>query len=90
MSLQDDLRRCKLGERIYPRVVEAVMISANFSSSVLKPARPIVQDAMCETAAECYFDGNTDGEFVRSRILETKDNTLKRLFGDISKLKVKR
>lgn len=64
-----------------PQIVEAVGISVNFRSALLKPAAIEVRSAMETAVNECYADGRTQVPFVRERMHEARDKTLKALFG---------
>jgi len=70
-------------ERLYPRVVEAVGISVNFRSPVLQPITPLVRGAMEDAVAEAYADKRTEPSFVRARMQEAKERTVRRLVGKI-------
>jgi len=80
-GLPDELK--PKAERIYPRIAEAVGISANFRSPILKPAQPIIQGAMGDAVEECFADGQREPAFVKARLLEAKDYTIKKLFGSL-------
>lgn len=68
-------------ERLYPRIVEGVLVSANFRSKVLKPAAAEVQDAMCKAVEDCYANGDTDPELVRRQMKQAQQQAMKQLFG---------
>lgn len=84
-GLPDELK--PKAERIYPRIAEAVGVSANFRSPILKPAQPIVQGAMSDAVLECFADRRTEPAFVKSRMLEAKDFAIRKLFGSLSWVK---
>ena len=67
--------------RLYPAVVEAVGFSVNFRSSILAPAAAEVQSAVTAVIEDCYANGDKDPELVRARMLDTKDATIRKLFG---------
>jgi hypothetical protein len=64
-----------------PRIAEAVGISVNFHSVLLKPAALEVRTAMENAVNECYADGKTQVPVVQRHMLEARDKTLKALFG---------
>ena len=82
-QLPDRLR--PRAERLYPRIVEAVGVSINFRSPILKPAQPIIERAMCDAIEECYADKRTQIKFIRVRMAETKYKTIKQLFGSFAR-----
>lgn len=80
-GLPDDL--LPKAERLYPRIVESVGISANFRSPILKPAKPLIEGAMSAAVEECYADRRTEPAFVKARILEAKEHAIRKLFGSL-------
>lgn len=84
-GLPDDLK--PRAERLYPRIVDAVGISANFRSPLLRPAQPIVQGAMSDAVEECYAEGRPEPGFVKARMIDAKDRTIRHLFGSLLRLK---
>ncbi len=67
-------------ERLYPVVVEAVLVSANTNSPLLKPAMKLVQQAMSDAVEEAAADGKlSDSPFVRRRIQEARVRTMDQL-----------
>lgn len=67
-------------ERLYPVVQEAVLISANTNSQVLKPAMAEVQQAMSDAVLEAEADGRlSDSSFVRSRIQAARSRAIRQL-----------
>lgn len=78
-GLPDELK--PRAERIYPRVVEAVGISVNARSEMLKPLAREVERAMADAVEEAYADGRTDPGFIKSRMAEVKDRTWRQLMG---------
>lgn len=78
-GLPDPLR--PLAERLYPRIVTAVGISLNTSSSWLKPALPLVRGAMERSVMETMGDGVTDPVVIKRRMFEAKDKEQTKLFG---------
>ncbi len=78
-QLPDELR--PRAERLYPRVVEAVGISVNATSPILKPATKIIERAMSDAVAAAFADGITAPEFLRARMAEARGRELVKLFG---------
>lgn len=72
-----------LAEYERPRIAEGVGISVNFHSALMKPAAIEVRGAMETAVNECYADGRTQVPFVRERMHEARDKTLKALFGRV-------
>lgn len=68
-------------ERIYPRVVEGVGISVNFRSPILQPIASLVRGAMEDAVSEAYADNNTEPSFVRARMQEARETTVRKLVG---------
>jgi hypothetical protein len=78
-QLPDHLK--PMAERLYPRIAEGVFVSINTNSPLLKPAAAEVQKAVCDVVEDCYANGDTDPVLVRSRILDARASTFKRLLG---------
>jgi hypothetical protein len=76
-GLPDALR--PRAERMYPQVADAVGISANSTSKLLRPIMEHVQVAMADAVRECYADKRTEPPFVRARMHEAKVRTIKKL-----------
>lgn len=70
-GLPDELK--PRAERIYPRVVEAVGVSVNTKSALLRPVARGIQAAMLDAVAECYADRRTDPVFVKARMAEARE-----------------
>lgn len=68
-------------ERMYPRVVQAVGISCNAQSPIMKPIVPLVQRAMEDVVQDCFANGDTDPTLVKNRMLEARTLEVKRLTG---------
>jgi hypothetical protein len=68
---------------MYPVRASSVGISVNFKSPYLKPAGVIVRGAMENAVLDAYADGRKDPAFVKARMAEAKDKTLKQLFGHL-------
>ncbi len=66
-------------QKLYPVIVEAVGVSVNFGSSLLKPAAAIVQRAMCDAVEEAYADGRREPAFVKRRMAIAKRRAFKQL-----------
>lgn len=83
-GLPDELK--PRAERIYPTVAEAVMISVGAKSELMKPAVPIVRGAMEDAVNQALADGKMgDPVFVRARIQEARQQTIRELFGSLMK-----
>lgn len=78
-GLPDELK--PRAERIYPRVVEAVGISVNARSEMLKPLARQVERAMADAVEEAFADGRTDPGFIKARMAEVKARTWRQLMG---------
>lgn len=81
-SLPDALRPS--AERMYPRVVEGVGISVNFRNPILKPLNEPVRRSMEDAVSEAYADGNTEPSFVKVRMAEAREITVRKLVGNLS------
>jgi hypothetical protein len=68
-------------ERIYSKVVEAVGISVNFSSPLLKPIAEPVRKAMEDAVNDCYANGDRDPALIRQRMMEARGQVIKKLVG---------
>lgn len=68
-------------ERVYPRVVEAVGISCNATSSLFRPITGIIQGAMSDAVLECYADGERQPEIVKGKMMEARRKTISNLLG---------
>lgn len=79
-QLPDELR--PRAERLHPRIVEAVFISANTNSALLKPVAKLAQGAMCDAVEDIYADKTSpDPLLVRREIQRARDRTFKQLLG---------
>lgn len=77
--LPDELR--PRAERLYPRVVEGVGISVNMRSPILRPAAKIIERSMADAVEDAYASGRTEPEFVRARMMEAREKSMRQLFG---------
>lgn len=69
-------------ERMFPVVVEGVGIFVRPSSNeYFRPAQLEVRGAMEDAINDAYAEGCTDPEFVKARMAEAKDKTMRQLFG---------
>ncbi len=71
----------KLPDDLKPTIAEAVGISVNFRSAVLKPAALEVRGAMEHAVEDCYANGDTDVATVQRQMAEARDKTMKALVG---------
>lgn len=81
-ALSDELKPS--AERMYPRVVEGVGISVNSKNPIMKPINRIVRGAMSDAVEDAYADKKTDPVFVRARMFEARDKTVKQLIGRLA------
>lgn len=69
-------------ERMYPRVASAAGFAWSSSSEILRPAKPIVDRAVGDRVEDLFANGDGDKtELVRREMIDTKNRTLKHLFG---------
>ena len=75
-------------ERMYPRVAAAAGFAWNSSSAILRPAKPYVDRAVGDRVEELFANGDGGNtELVKREMIDTKNRTLKHLFGAIGALK---
>lgn len=77
-GLPDELKPS--AERLYPRVVEAVLISV-LNRKGMEQAKPIVEAEIAEVVADAYASGRTDPGYVSGLISDTKARSIRSLFG---------
>lgn len=81
-GLPDRLR--PMVERLYPRVVEAVVVSATASTELFKPVAPMIQNAMQAVAQDAYAsDKPVDHVRLRADLREARVATINKLFGRV-------
>jgi len=68
-------------ERMYPKVVDAVGIAVSSMSEAMEPVIPIIRGAMENVVLEHYADGVKNPEILKPRMLEARDQAIKKLFG---------
>ena len=68
-------------ERMYPKVVEAVMVAVEFRSKYLRAAALEVRGEINKAIEDCYASGDTDPALVRKQMDEARVKTMKALFG---------
>ena len=78
-QLPDNLK--PKAERIYPRVVEGVVVSVNFRSAYLQTAADEVRASINDAIEDCYAERKTDAVFVRRQMDAARHRTMKALFG---------
>lgn len=78
-QLPDNMR--PKAERWYPTVVEAVGISVNAKSELLKPIVPLLRSEMENSVLETMADGVKDPSIIKARMLEAKSSAARRLVG---------
>ena len=62
---------------MYPKIVTAVGVSVNSFSEAGLPLAKAIERAMSDAVAECYADGMTDPEYVKTRMNEARERLLK-------------
>lgn len=79
-QLPDNLK--PRAERLYPRVVSAVMIANKVTNQYFAPAAAEVQTAMEHAVLDAQAEGRLeDSVFVHARMMEARDRTYRQLFG---------
>jgi hypothetical protein len=68
-------------ERIYPQIVDGVGIAVKAGSDLFKPVVGIIRGAMSDAVLECYADNRKEPEFVKARMKDAKDKTIRKLLG---------
>lgn len=79
-GLPDELR--PRAERMYPSISEGVGYAMKTSSPLFRPIVPLITRAVSDAILECYSDKKTDPPFVRSRMKEAREITIKKLLGN--------
>jgi hypothetical protein len=77
--LPDDLKPA--AERMYPERRESVGISVNTNHEILKPLMRPVREAMEGAVLEAYADRKTEPDYLKARMMEARQRTLKKLTG---------
>lgn len=80
-GLPDTLR--PRAERLYPVVVDAVGVSINTSVPQLRPAMLEVRRDVCDAVEDAYAAGHKDPVFLKQRMNEVRDQSIRKLFGRI-------
>lgn len=78
-GLPDELK--PKAQRLYPVIAKAVGVSVKASSEWLKPAAAQIERAMADAVEDAYAEGRQDDAFVKARILEARERTIKSLLG---------
>lgn len=78
-GLPDELK--PKAERMYPRVVNAVGVSVNFTAKELKPAAALIEKSMSESVLGLYADGEQRPDVVRKIMMEVGIKERKKLLG---------
>lgn len=78
-ALPDSLKPS--AERLYPRVVEGVLIGVEARNPLLKPAAVSIRKAMEAVVADAYAEGRTSPAFVKARMAAARADETRRLFG---------
>lgn len=78
-GLPDDLK--PKAERMFPIIVEAVGISVNTMNPLMRPAMLEVRGAMEDAVNDAFADGRKDPAFLKARMAEARDRTMRALFG---------
>jgi hypothetical protein len=67
-------------ERLFPKISSAVGLSVNTQNEILKPAMPIIRNAMEDAVNEAYADGKKDDtDHIKARIKEARDKAKKQI-----------
>ncbi len=80
-SLPDDLK--PKAERIYPRVVEGVLISV-LNRRGMEEAKPLVEADIAEVVADAYARGKTDPAYISGLMADAKERSMRSLFGKVA------
>lgn len=78
-GLPDEIRPS--AERLYPKIADAVGICVRSATPELKPVADAVQGAMSDAVMGAYAEGQTDPQFVRTRMQEARERTVRQLVG---------
>lgn len=78
-SLPDDLK--PKAERIYPRVVEGVLISVLNGAGPMHAAKELVEADIAEVVADAYARGKTDPAYISGLMADAKERSIRSLFG---------
>lgn len=80
--LPDNLK--PMADRLYPRVAEAVMVSAMARSDMFKPAAALIQNAMVAVAEDTFAtDKKVDHIKLRADLREARVVAINQLFGRV-------
>lgn len=80
--LPDNLK--PMADRLYPRVAEAVIVSATARSEIFKPAAPLIQEAMVAVAEDTFAtDKKVDHIKLRADLREARVVAINQLFGRV-------
>lgn len=80
-SLPDELK--PKAERIYPRVVEGVLISV-LNRRGMEEAKPLVEADIAEVVADAYSRGKTDPDYISGLMADAKARSMRSLFGRVA------
>lgn len=80
-SLPDELK--PKAERIYPRVVEGVLISV-LNRRGMEEAKPLVEADIAEVVADAYARGKTDPAYISGLMADAKARSIRSLFGRVA------
>lgn len=83
-GLPDALRPA--AERLYPVIVDAVAISCRGSSPLMAPIVGLVRKSMENAIEDAYAEGRREPGFVRARMEEARQGTVKKLLGRVGSL----
>lgn len=78
-GLPDHLRAA--AEQVHPTIAEGVGIAVQFRSKWMKPAEGEVRKAMEDAVNDAYAEKRTDPAFLKQRMDEARERTMKALFG---------
>lgn len=80
-GLPDNLKPS--AERLYPKIADAVGLSVNGKGDLMKAIVPLVRGSMEDAIQEAYADNRTEPTFVKQRMFEAKNYTIKKLLGTL-------
>lgn len=78
-QLPDELR--PKAERLYPTIVEAVLVAVIPGDEAMRPIAKLIERAQCDAVEDAYAHKRTDPAFVRERMAEARTRTLRELIG---------
>lgn len=81
-ALPDNLK--PMADRLYPRIAEAVIVSATARSELFRPVAPLIHDAMVAVAEDTFAtDKKVDHLKLRADLREARVVAINKLFGRV-------